>query len=232
MKEKSKVETALDKVNSKIESFKNYPIPNVTYFDLNPIYRDFSVRWDLTNQIIRHVIDQPGLLKTFDYIACVESRGFIIGSILAHLWNKGLILLRSKPGRLPGKTTIVEHTLEYGDAQMEVQNGTGNVLIFDDVLATGGTANAAIKLLRKSGHNPVYSIFILELAYCKPSLDIKHSSMITYKDNPQPSTKKKSTKKSKSTSSKPKVTKKKTPKTKKKTVKKKKPAILSVSDEE
>ena len=76
----------------------------------------------------------------FDYIGLVESRGFILGSIIAHQLGKGVILLRSKRNRLPGKTHTVAHTLEYGESVVEVQEGEGKVLVFDDVLATGGNA--------------------------------------------------------------------------------------------
>ena len=116
----------------------------------------------------------------FDYIGMIESRGFIIGSMLAHELDKGVILLRSKPNRLPGDTVRVEHTLEYGESQMEVQKGEGRVLIFDDVLATGGTAKGATECLFKGGYQPVSALFIAELDFLKPKLPIPHSSIIHY----------------------------------------------------
>ena len=96
---------------------------------------------------------------TFDYIGVVESRGFLIGSILAHLLDKGIVLLRSKKDRLPGKTYTVKHKLEYGESMIQVQEGRGSVLVFDDVLATGGTATGAINCLTKAGYDPVGALF-------------------------------------------------------------------------
>jgi adenine phosphoribosyltransferase len=116
----------------------------------------------------------------FDYIGVVESRGYIVGSMLAHELNKGLVLLRSKPNRLPGDTSVVYHTLEYGDARMEVQNGKGKVLVVDDVLATGGTMRGAIEVLTKAGYTPTASLFLVELTQFKPDLNIPFASIIKY----------------------------------------------------
>ncbi len=116
----------------------------------------------------------------FDYIGVVESRGFLIGSILAHLLDKGIVLLRSKKNRLPGETKKISHTLEYGESQMEVQTGEGRVLIFDDVLATGGTAQAAIDVLTMGGYEPIGALFPVELTFLKPTLSIPYESVIKY----------------------------------------------------
>ena len=132
---------------------------------------------------IRHlgreeVIDQTSENIDFDYLALIESRGFLIGSILADKLSKGIVLLRSKKDRLPGKIQTVRHKLEYGEAIMQVQEGNGNVLIFDDVLATGGTANGAFKVLNKGGYNPVFSLFLVELSQFDVKCDTNHKSAI------------------------------------------------------
>ena len=114
----------------------------------------------------------------FDYLALIESRGFLIGSIIADKLDKGIILLRSKKDRLPGKTQTVRHKLEYGEAIMQVQEGKGKVLIFDDVLATGGTANGAYNVLIKAGYQPIFSLFLIELSQFKVSCDTDHQSVI------------------------------------------------------
>ena len=223
------INQSLSNITDSIDTYKNYPIPKVTYFDLNPIYKDRILLHELTKVLIDKIRslkyqNHHALTASFDYIACIESRGFILGSILAHAFNKGIILLRSKPGRLPGNTTMVEHTLEYGEAQMEVQNGTGRVLIFDDVLATGGTSQAAQELLTKSGYDPVYALFLLELSYCKPNLNnVEYTSIITFDKDPYAPVKKKT-----KTKAKPKSKAK--PKAKKKS--KAKPPIVAISDEE
>ncbi len=114
----------------------------------------------------------------FDYLALIESRGFLIGSIIADKLDKGIILLRSKKDRLPGKIQTVRHKLEYGEAIMQVQEGKGKVLIFDDVLATGGTANGAYNVLIKAGYQPIFSLFLIELSQFKVSCDTDHQSVI------------------------------------------------------
>lgn len=114
----------------------------------------------------------------FDYLALIESRGFLIGSIIADKLDKGIILLRSKKDRLPGKIQTVRHKLEYGEAIMQVQEGKGKVLIFDDVLATGGTANGAYNVLNKAGYQPIFSLFLVELSQFKVSCDTDHQSVI------------------------------------------------------
>ena len=158
-----------------IEEHQDFPIEGVNYLDLNPLYKKITWRNLLVSQCIEKCKD-----LNFDYIGMVESRGFIIGSMLAHELDKGVILLRSKPNRLPGDTVKVEHTLEYGTAQMEVQRGEGKVLIFDDVLATGGTAKGAIEVLLKGGYEPVSAMFVAELDFLSPELPIPHNSIIHY----------------------------------------------------
>ena len=158
-----------------IKEYQDYPIKGVKYLDLNPLYKDGYLR----SKLVEQCVDTIGDLD-FDYIGVVESRGYIVGSILAHELNKGLVFLRSKPNRLPGKTSIVKHTLEYGDAQMEVQNGTGRVLIIDDVLATGGTIGGAIEVLTKGGYTPIEALFLVELTQFNPELSIPYKSIIRY----------------------------------------------------
>ena len=87
-----------------IDEYKDFPIDGINYLDLNPLYKNSSYRYQLVNDCLE-------LTKkfNFDHIGLVESRGFILGSILAHELRKGIVLLRSKKNRLPGKTHKVEH---------------------------------------------------------------------------------------------------------------------------
>jgi adenine phosphoribosyltransferase len=150
-----------------IEEYKDFPIEDVTYYDLNPLYHNAIIRSKLVGEIydqIKGGID-AGIYEDFDYIGVIESRGYIIGSMLAHDLNKGLVLLRSKPNRLPGRTSKVKHSLEYGIARMEVQNGSGKVLIFDDVYATGGTFAGAMEVLKTAGYVTIGGYHIVELDY-------------------------------------------------------------------
>jgi adenine phosphoribosyltransferase len=101
-------------------------------------------------------------------IAAIESRGFIIGSLLAKSLNKGLILIR-KEGKLPGPTIKQSYNIEYGTRNMEIQNDAilegEKILIVDDLLATAGTAIASASLVEKLGGAVVGFVFIICLNY-------------------------------------------------------------------
>ena len=167
-----------------ITEHKDFPIEGINYLDMNPIYKDSQLRGRLVEDCISSIwkllrnIDK--LDMNFDYIGVVESRGFLMGSIIAHKLQKGLVLLRSKKNRLPGKTHTVSHTLEYGESIVQVQEGKGKVLIFDDVLATGGTAKGSIDVLKKAGYTPIGSLFLVELDFLNAKLDVPHESVIHY----------------------------------------------------
>ena len=167
----------------KIEIFHDFPIKGVQYLDLNPVYKDSDARTQLTMQCIQALQNGPD----FDYIAAVESRGFLIGSLIAHILNKGIVLVRSKPGRLPGDKVSIKHKLEYGDGHMEVQKGSGKVLIFDDVVATGGTATAAHDCLTEAGYEVQAAMFLVELTYLECKLFhgkvVPTMSILKYGDN-------------------------------------------------
>ena len=104
--------------------------------------------------------------KDVDVFVGIESRGFILASILAQKYNKGMVLLR-KAGKLPGKTVKTSYTIEYGKAVLEIQKTALNegerAVICDDLLATGGTANAAAKLVEKMKGKVAGFAFIIEL---------------------------------------------------------------------
>ena len=161
-----------------IKEYKDFPIEGINYIDLNPIYKDSKVRDKLVTDCMQKIVDMTP--PFFDYIGVVESRGFLIGSILANELNKGIVLLRSKKDRLPGKTYTVKHKLEYGESMIQVQEGRGSVLVFDDVLATGGTATGAIDCLTNAGYDPIGALFLAELDFLNPSLSVPHESVIHY----------------------------------------------------
>ena len=163
----------MDYVKEKIDFYKDFPITGVEYIDLNPVYKDPKARKIIVEKCIS-LIEKV----EFDYLALIESRGFLIGSIIADKLDKGIILLRSKKDRLPGKIQTVRHKLEYGEAIMQVQEGKGRVMIFDDVLATGGTANGAYNVLNKAGYQPIFSLFLIELSQFKVACDTDHKSVI------------------------------------------------------
>mgnify|MGYP003155390453 FL=1 len=165
----------MDVYKKYIKEYNDFPIEGVKYLDLNPLYLQSQLRNKLVQDCIQAIKGYE-----YDYIGAVESRGYMVGSMLAHELNKGLLLLRSKPNRLPGETSLVKHTLEYGDAQMEVQNGSGRVLIIDDVIATGGTIGGAIEVLNKGGYDPIGALFLVELTKFNPNINIPFASIIKY----------------------------------------------------
>ena len=101
-----------------------------------------------------------------DKIAAIEARGFILGAPLAYILNVGLVLIR-KPGKLPAKTISQDYDLEYGSDQIEIHSDAirpgEKVLIVDDLIATGGTAEAAVKIVEKMEGQIVECCFIIDL---------------------------------------------------------------------
>jgi len=161
-----------------IKEYKDFPIDGINYIDLNPIYKDPEVTTRLVVDCMHKIVEMTP--PFFDYIGVVESRGFLIGSILASELNKGIVLLRSKKDRLPGKTHTVKHKLEYGESMIQVQEGRGSVLVFDDVLATGGTATGAVDCLTNAGYDPIGALFLVELDFLNPKLSVPYESVIHY----------------------------------------------------
>jgi len=100
--------------------------------------------------------------ESIDFIAGIESRGFILASGLAAIMKKGFIPIR-KLGKLPGKVASAKYNLEYGTDQLEMSSGGGNVLLVDDVLATGGTLMAACNLCEQTNHNIIDILVLVNL---------------------------------------------------------------------
>jgi len=106
--------------------------------------------------------------STYDMVCGIESRGFIFGTALALHLNKGFIPIR-KPGKLPWKTASESYELEYGTDTIEIHVDAADsgrrILMVDDLLATGGTMGAALKLVRRIGGDPVACAFVIELGF-------------------------------------------------------------------
>jgi len=106
--------------------------------------------------------------ERYDLVVGIESRGFIFGTALAHHVGKGFVPIR-KPGKLPWKTASESYELEYGSDTIEVHvdacEGGRRLLMVDDLLATGGTMEASIKLVRRIGGEPVACVFAIELGF-------------------------------------------------------------------
>jgi len=158
-------------LKTKINDYKDFPKKGILFRDFNPILKDPSALSYVVDEFSKRI--HP---NDVDVFAGIESRGFILACALAQKYNKGMVLLR-KAGKLPGKTIKMSYTIEYGKAQLEIQKTTleknERVLICDDLLATGGTAKAAAKLVEKLDAKVVGFAFIIELIDLKGIEKIK-----------------------------------------------------------
>jgi len=148
-------------IKSKIRTIENYPIKGVMFRDITTLLKDPEGLRDSINKLVDRYKD-----INIDKIAAIESRGFIIGAPLAYLLNVGLVLIR-KPGKLPAETIDQDYKLEYGTDRIEVhvdaiEKGE-KILIVDDLIATGGTAEATVRLVQKMKGDIVECCFIIDL---------------------------------------------------------------------
>jgi adenine phosphoribosyltransferase len=144
-----------------IRTIPDYPKPGIMFRDITTLLGDAAA--------FRHAIDvltAPLMGQGIAKVAGIEARGFILGGAIAHQLNAGFVPLRKK-GKLPHKTYAVEYALEYGtdaiEMHMDAVLADERVLLVDDLIATGGTAEAAIKLLRHAGAEVVSACFIVDL---------------------------------------------------------------------
>ena len=148
-------------IKSCIRTIENYPIEGVMFRDITTLLKDpIGLRSSIDAFVNRYKDLQ------IDKVVAIESRGFIIGAPLAYLLNIGLVLIR-KPGKLPSDTIKQNYELEYGTDCIEVHTDAINegdkVLIVDDLIATGGTAEAAVKLVHKMNGEVIECCFVIDL---------------------------------------------------------------------
>ena len=148
-------------VKNKIRSVENFPKQGIIFRDITTALKDPET----LRTMVDYLCEQFSDIK-IDYVAGIESRGFIFGMPMAYKLNAGFVPVR-KPNKLPAATYSQEYELEYGTDKIEVHQDAiekgANVLIVDDLLATGGTAEAACKLIKKTGANLVGIAFLIEL---------------------------------------------------------------------
>ncbi len=144
-----------------IRSIPDYPKKGILFRDITTLIKNEKAFVHCINQIV----ERSKNFK-FNKVAAVESRGFVFASAVSYITNKPFILLRKK-NKLPAETHSVDFELEYGKATIEVHkdsiNNEDNVLIIDDLIATGGTAEAAAKLIKISKGNVAGFIFVINL---------------------------------------------------------------------
>ncbi|MBT1248399.1 MULTISPECIES: adenine phosphoribosyltransferase [unclassified Thermosipho (in: thermotogales)] len=164
-----------------IRDIPDFPEKGIIFRDITPLLKDaeaFKFSIDSLSEKLKDI--------DFDIIVAPEARGFIFGGALSYKLNKGLVPVR-KPGKLPYKVISEKYSLEYGEAELQMHidaiSKGQKVIIFDDVLATGGTALSLKKLVEKSGGEVVAMSFLIELSYLNPRKilsDDKIISLIVY----------------------------------------------------
>ena len=168
-------------LREKIAEIPDFPKKGILFRDISPLLRDPSALSLVVDEFSKRIHH-----KDIDVFAGIESRGFPLACALALKYNKGMIMIR-KEGKLPGPTYSTSYSIEYGTATMEIQKNAvkkgERVLICDDLLATGGTAKAAAKLVEKIGGTVAGFAFIVELTDLKGSKAIKdyrYESLVKY----------------------------------------------------
>jgi len=144
-----------------IRSIPDYPKKGILFRDITTLIKDEKAFSETINQIVEKTKNIP-----FDKIAAIESRGFVFASAVSYITKKPFIMLRKKD-KLPAEVHSIDFELEYGTATIEVHkdsiNKNDKVLIIDDLIATGGTAEAAAKLVEISGGKVACFIFVINL---------------------------------------------------------------------
>jgi adenine phosphoribosyltransferase len=155
--------TVLEKIKQAIRDVPDFPKPGILFKDITPILEKPLLCREIAKELTTPFMDSE-----IDAIIGVESRGFLFGMLMAQQFNVPFIPVR-KAGKLPYKTIQYSYNLEYGSATIEVHSDAikpeWNVLIHDDLLATGGTAAAAAELVLQQGANVAGFSFLVELGF-------------------------------------------------------------------
>ncbi len=156
----------IEELKSFIRDIPDFPKKGIIFRDITPLLKNSKAFKFAVESMLEHFKS----LKV-DKIVSMEARGFIFGSVLSYKLNCGFVPVRKK-GKLPYETVSIEYELEYGKDILEIHkdaiNVRDNIMIVDDVLATGGTAKAVAKLVEKCGGKIVGLSFLIELTYLNP----------------------------------------------------------------
>jgi len=155
----------MDHLKAKIRHVPDFPKPGILFYDITTLLCDVQGFRDTVDALAA-----PYMGEDIDQVIGIESRGFILGAAVAATLGCGFVPIR-KPGKLPAATFTESYNLEYGTDALEIHQdaciGNQRVLIVDDVLATGGTARAAVDLAKKSGGKIMGVAFLIELDFLK-----------------------------------------------------------------
>lgn len=169
-------------LKSFIKNYKNYPKKGINYKDITPLLNNPELFeqcvYSLLVQVFPNILTKGITTKRPFTWAGIESRGFIFASALSLLTHQGLTLIRKK-GKLPNRKQVImkSYNLEYGSDKIEMYKGKGDIILVDDVLATGGTLNAAKDLARNAGYNITNSICLVDIGILK---NHKYKCVISY----------------------------------------------------
>ena len=173
--------TSAEELKRYVRDVPDYPQKGIIFRDITPLLGDKRIFREVVELMSRAWLDNPP-----DLVAGIEARGFIPGSAISVRLDAGFVPIR-KTGKLPWMTVMESYDLEYGTDQLEVHSDAvqpgQKVLIVDDVLATGGTASAAVRLMRKLGADVVGVQVLIELGYLdgrRRLQDVKLKSEIVY----------------------------------------------------
>ena len=160
-----------------ITEVPNFPIDGISFKDISPLLLDSEKFICAITEM--YLLTQHS--KKPDYWVGIDSRGFIFASAIAAKFGGGMVMCRKK-GKLPPLTKQWSYNLEYGTASLEMKEGQGEVIIVDDVLATGGTLQATNWLAEKSGYKVVGNVVLMDLKYVPrvDNFDIEVRSLVTY----------------------------------------------------
>lgn len=163
--------------NNYIRNIPDFPKEGILFKDITPLLKDKEAFHNSIDEIVKKYEDID-----IDYVVGIEARGFLIGTPIAYALNKGFIPIR-KPGKLPYDKLTTSYNLEYGSNELEIHsdaiNKGDNILLIDDLLATGGTTKASIDLIEKLGGNIVSIAFLLELTDLNGREKIKNYDIFT-----------------------------------------------------
>ena len=172
----------IEKLTKSVRNVPDFPIPGIQFKDVTTLFKDADILREIVEGLVE-IYKNKGITK----VVGIESRGFILGPLLAVRLNAGFIPIR-KPGKLPAAVFTESYQKEYGTDSIQIHQDAIDsediVLLHDDLLATGGTMQAAVQLIKKFTPQKIYVNFLIELTDLKGregfSSDIQLDSIIKY----------------------------------------------------